>query len=168
VRRQDFHLPVDQQELQSGATLSIEVFFSFPELEGLDEDATADAVPEFFLQMAASAPGAPLKARMRLQATWTDDGTPEGSIEEDLRWITTLNDDFEWDHCNRVQAVERGSIQFIYVPAARDAAGQVTALLKAACGRPPNGPIGFRMKPWQALRRFQRQFERGGACALCE
>ena len=105
VRRQDFHLPADQQELQSGATLSIEVFFSFPELEGLDEDATADAVPEFFLQMAASAPGAPLKARMRLQATWTDDGTPEGSIEEDLRWITTLNDDFEWDDCNRVQAV---------------------------------------------------------------
>jgi len=85
VRRQDFHLPADQQELQSGATLFIEVIFSFPELEGLDEDAAADAVPEFFLQMAASAPGVPLKARMRLQARWTDDATPEGSIEEDLR-----------------------------------------------------------------------------------
>ena len=68
VRRQDFHLPADQQELQSGATLSIEVFFSFPEIEGLDEDAAEDAVPEFFNQMAASGPGAPLKARMRLQA----------------------------------------------------------------------------------------------------
>jgi len=160
VRRQDFHLPVDQQELQSGATLSIEVFFSFPELEGLDEDATADAVPEFFLQMAASAPGAPLKARMRLQATWTDDGTPEGSIEEDLRWIPTLNDDFEWDHCNRVQAVERGSIQFIYVPAARDAAGQVTALLKGRLWQAAKWSDRFQDETVASAQAIQRQFER--------
>ena len=83
VRRQDFHLPVDQEELRSEATLSIEVVFSFPELEGLDEEAAEDAVPEFFGQMAASAPGAPLKARMRLEATWTDDGTPAGKEVED-------------------------------------------------------------------------------------
>lgn len=160
VRRQDFHLPADQQELQSGATLSIEVFFSFPELEGLDEDATADVVPEFFLQMAASAPGAPLKARMRLQATWTDDGTPEGSIEEDLRWITTLNDDFEWDDCNRVQAVERGSIQFIYVPAARDAAGQVTALLKGRLWQAAKWSDRFQDETVASAQAIQRQFER--------
>lgn len=130
VRRGDFHLPTDHQELRSGARLSIEVIFSFPELEGLDEEAAEDAVPEFFLQMAASAPSTPLKARMRLQATWTVDGTPDGSIDEDLRWITTLDDDFEWDDCKRVQSMERGSVQLIYVPATRDAAGQVTALLK--------------------------------------
>lgn len=160
VRRQDFHLSVDQQELQSGATLSIEVFFSFPELEGLDEDATADAVPEFFLQMTASAPGAPLKARMRLQATWTDDGTPEGNIEEDLRWITTLNDDFEWDDCNRVQAVERGSIQFIYVPAARDAAGQVTALLKGRLWQAAKWSDRFQDETVASAQAIQRHFER--------
>lgn len=96
VRRQDFHLPVDQQELLPGATLSIEVVFSFPELGEADQAVLQDAVPEFFQQMAASAPGAPLKARMRLQATWTDDGTPDGSIDEDLRWITTLDEDFDW------------------------------------------------------------------------
>jgi putative ATP-dependent endonuclease of the OLD family len=73
VRRRDFHLPPNQQELQSGASLSIEAVFSFPELEGLDEEEIEDAVPEFFLQMRASAPGAPLKARMKLQAVWTDD-----------------------------------------------------------------------------------------------
>jgi hypothetical protein len=39
VRRQDFHLAADQQELESDANLSIETIFSFPELEGLDEDA---------------------------------------------------------------------------------------------------------------------------------
>jgi len=55
VRRQDFHLPADQQELQSGTTLSIEVFFSFPELTGVDEDNAADAVP----------PDGGLRARLR-------------------------------------------------------------------------------------------------------
>lgn len=160
VRRQDFHLPANKQELQSGATLSIEVFFSFPELEDLDEDTAADAVPEFFLQMAASAPGAPLKARMRLQATWTDDGTPEGSIEEDLRWITTLNNDFEWDDCNRVQAVERGSIQFIYVPAARDAVGQVTALLKGRLWQAAKWSDRFQDKTAIRVQAIQRQFLR--------
>jgi predicted ATP-dependent endonuclease of OLD family len=85
VQRQDFHLPADQKQLQAGATLSIEVLFSFTELEGHDKDVSDNAVPEFFLQMVASAPGAPLQARMRLQATWIDDGTPDGSIDEELR-----------------------------------------------------------------------------------
>ena len=160
VRRQDFHLPADQQELQSGATLSIEAIFSFPELEGLDEDDAEDAVPEFFLQMAASAPGAPLKARMRLQARWNDDGTPDGSIDEDLRWITTLDDDFKWDECKRVQAVERGSIQLIYVPAARDAAAQVTALLKGRLWQAARWSDGFRDSTAASAQDIQQRFER--------
>lgn len=162
VRRQDFHLSANQQELQSGATLSIEVLLSFPELEGLDDDVAEDAVPEFFLQMAASAPGAPLKARMRLQATWTGDGTPEGCIEEDLRWITTLNDDFEWDDCNRVQAVERGSIQLIYVPAARDAIGQVTALLKGRLWQAAKWSDRFKDETATSAQAIQQHFEREG------
>jgi len=160
VRRQDFHVPADQQELQSGATLSIEVVFSFPELEGLDEGEAEDAVPEFFLQMAASAPGAPLKSRMRLQARWTDDGTPDGSIDEDLRWITTLNDEFGWEECKRVQAVERGSIQLIYVPAARDAAAQMTALLKGRLWQAARWSDEFRDATAASALGIQQQFER--------
>src|SRR5690554_5406849 len=159
VRRQDFHLPADQQELQSGTVLSIEVLFSFPELEGLDKDAAEDAVPEFFLQMAASAPGASLKARMRLQATWTDDGTMEGSVEEDLRWITTLDNDFEWDDCNRVQAVERGSIQFVYVPAARDAAAQVTSLVKGRLWQAAKWSDRFQDDSMKSAEAIQQQFQ---------
>jgi putative ATP-dependent endonuclease of OLD family len=160
VRRRDFHLPADQQELQSGATLSIEVVFCFPELEGSDEEAAEDAVPEFFLQMAASAPGSPLKARMRLQATWSDDGTLDGSIDEDLRWITTLGDDFEWDDCKRVQSAERGSVQLIYVPATRDAAGQVTALLKGRLWQAAKWSDQFRNSSTTSAQEIQGQFER--------
>ena len=162
VRRRDFHLPADQPELKPGATIAIEVLLGFPELEGVNEDEAEAAVPEFFLQMAASAPSAPLKARMRLQATWTDDGTPDGNIDEDLRWITTLNDDFEWADCNRVQAVERGSVQLIYVPAVRDAAGQVTALLKSRLWQAAKWSNRFRTRSAASARRIQRQFEREG------
>ncbi len=129
MQRRDFHIPVDRQELQSGDSLFVEAVLAFPELTGRD-DSPLDAIPEFFNQMAASAAGEPLKARLRLQATWMDDGTPEGAIEEDIRWIRVLDDNFEWDDCSRVQAVERSSIQFIYLPANRDATTQVTALLK--------------------------------------
>lgn len=138
VQRRDFHIPLGRQELQSGDSLFVEAVLAFPELE--EQDATPlDAVPEFFNQMAASGEGGPLKARIRLQATWTDDGTPEGAIEEDIRWIRALDDNFEWDDCSRIQAVERSSIQFIYLPANRDATTQVTALLKGGYGRLPNG-----------------------------
>ena len=160
VRRQDFHLPVEQKELLSGTTLSLEVILSFPELVGLDQQAAEDAVPEFFMQMAASAPGAPLKARVRLQATWSDDGTPDGSIDEDLRWITTLQDDFNWDDCKRVQAVERGAVQLIYVPATRDAAGQVTALLKGRLWRAAKWSKQFRDDSTESVQEIQRHFER--------
>lgn len=162
VRRRDFHLTPDSQELQSGATLSVEVVFGFPELDGLARDEAEDAVPEFFSQMAASAPGGPLKARMRLQATWIDDGTPDGSIDEDLRWINTLDEDFEWDECKRVQAVERSSIQLIYVPAARDAAAQVTALLKGRLWQAARWSDEFRDSSAASAQGIQQQFEREG------
>jgi len=68
VPRRDFHLSRDQTELDSGATLSIDVVLAFPELEAEDANETS-AIPDFFLHMSASAPDAPLKARMRLQAT---------------------------------------------------------------------------------------------------
>src|SRR5215470_16707201 len=60
VKRRDFHIAPNKQDLESGASLSIDAAFVFPELEDMDEDERADAVPEFFQQMAASAPDAPL------------------------------------------------------------------------------------------------------------
>ena len=128
VRLRDFHLLPEQHELSDESTLYLECILGFPELAG--SGAGGGAVPDFFEHMAASAPGAPLKARLRLQATWTDDSTPEGSIQEDIRWITTLGEEFEWDSCHRVSAIDRAAIQLIYVPAARNASERVTELLK--------------------------------------
>ncbi len=131
VRQSDFHLPSAQQEIQSGANLSIDAVLSFPELQGMNGDDVGAAVPEFFLQMASSEPGAPLKVRIMLKTTWTDDGTLSGSVDEDIRWVRALDDNYDWDDdCQKVTAVERGTIQLVYVPAMRNVQEQVTSLLK--------------------------------------
>jgi putative ATP-dependent endonuclease of OLD family len=127
VRRRDFHLSPEQTTLTSGSSLSIEVVFSFPELQNSDDSTETDAVPEFFLQMASSGQGMPLIAKLKLRATWIDDGTPDGVIEEDIRWIKTLAEAYVWEDCPKVQSVDRGSIQLIYLPATRDAPAQVTS-----------------------------------------
>lgn len=158
VQRRDFHVPVDRQELRSGDSLFVEAVLSFPEL-AVEEDSSLDAIPEFFNQMAASDEGEPLKARIRLKATWTDDGTPEGSIEEDLRWIRSLSDDFDWEECSRVQAVERSAIQFIYLPANRDATTQVTALLKGRLWQAAKWSPAFREASSYSAGEIQNRFE---------
>lgn len=150
VRLRDFHLLPEQHELSDESTLYLECILGFPELAG--GRAGGDAVPDFFEHMAASAPGAPLKARLRLQATWTDDSTPEGSIQEDIRWITTLGEEFEWDSCHRVSAIDRAAIQLIYVPAARSASERVTELLKG--------------RLWQAARWSDRLKKTAGRGAM--
>lgn len=160
VTRRDFHVPGDQREIESGTSLFIEVVLAFPELGGAAGDAATDAVPEFFRQMSASAPGSPLKARMRLRASWTDDGTPEGSVDEDMRWIQTLDDGFVWDDCKKVQPVERGAIQLVYVPATRNAADQVTALLKGRLWQAALWSEKFYGSSARAASLIQKRFER--------
>lgn len=128
ITKRDFHLDVFDDDIESGATLHIDCTFSFPDLD--DDGAADDAVPEVFNNMSIGGEGEPLQVRMRLLATWTDDGTPDGFVEEEFRWIDTLDDDFEWEDCAKVQAVERNFVQLVYVPASRNAYDQVTNLLK--------------------------------------
>jgi len=59
-------------------------------------------------------------------------------------------------------AVERGSVQLIYVPAARDAAAQVTALLKSRLWQAAKWSNRFRTRSNASARRIQREFEREG------
>ncbi|MEN8129331.1 MAG: ATP-binding protein, partial [Pseudomonadota bacterium] len=156
VRQNDFHLLPDQQELQSGATLSVDVVFSFPEIA----DGESDAVPEFFLQMAASDPGAPLKVRILLKAIWTDDGTPGGSVDEDIRWVRTLDDNYNWDDdCQKVMAVERGTIQLVYVPATRNVQEQVTSLLKGRLWQAARWSEEFRQTATDTATQIQDAFQ---------
>lgn len=149
VRRQDFHIPADEEEAPSERTLSIDAVFAFPEIdeepeadedEGDDEDDddltdASDGVPTFFKQMAADDEGV-LKFRLRLDAKWVDDGTEDGIIEERLRSVQTLDDEYDEDaDCQSVNAFDRSRLQIVYIPARRDGSSQITSFLRGRLWR---------------------------------
>lgn len=125
VRRRDFHVPANEKVVPPQRELSLEAILAFPEL---DNGAETTAVPEFFQQMAADDKGK-LKVRLRLEATWVDDGTVEGAIEETYFAVRSL-DDYTPADCMALKGVDRSRIQLLYIPATRDGASQVSALLK--------------------------------------
>ena len=139
LRRQDFHIPANEDAAPGQRTFFLEATLAFPELQsGRD----AAAVPEFFQQMAADEAGH-LKCRLRMHAVWTDDGSLEGLIEQKY-WAVRAFGDFTEADCIDLKATDRARIQLIYVPASRDAASQVTAFLRGRLWRAINWSQGVR------------------------
>ncbi len=131
VRRQDFHVSATESVAPIQRELVIEAILAFPELD--DDDGNHTAVPEFFHQMAAD-DGGRLKCRLRMQATWTDDGSLEGTIEQKL-WAVRALGAFEVKDCVELKPLDRARIQMLYVPASRDGVSQVTAFLRGRLWR---------------------------------
>jgi putative ATP-dependent endonuclease of the OLD family len=134
IQKADFHITADDDGLEDGAQITLEAVFAFPELED-DAGDELGAVAEFWRQMAATEDGDALKVRVQLRATWVDDGTPDGAVEEDMRWITRLDDEYDWDSCPKVSAADRGAVQVIYIAASRNVSDQVKALLRGRLWR---------------------------------
>ena len=134
----DFHLrPGEQLGDRSPRSLCIECRLRFPELE-TDNQGQTGAVPETFNQMIVAEPEGTPYCRIRLEATWTADGTAGGDIEQSVSWILTDSDDPEViDNGNRrkVQPGDRGRIRVIYVPAARDPSLQIRSTTDTEFGR---------------------------------
>jgi hypothetical protein len=138
--RQDFHVPAAEADPPLERTLTLEAVLAFPELDAGGADA--GAIPEFFQQMAADDTGR-LKCRLRLQATWTDDGSLEGALELKY-WAVRIFGPFAEADCIELKALDRARIQMIYVPASRDGASQVTAFLRGRLWRAINWSQGVR------------------------
>jgi len=134
LRRQDFHVPAAEQLAPVQRTFVLEAVLAFPELDAGGMDARA--IPEFFQQMAADEAGR-LKCRLRLEATWTDDGSLDGTIEQKYSAVRAFGPFVEAD-CTELKAIDRARIQMIYVPASRDGASQVTAFLRGRLWRAIN------------------------------
>ncbi|WP_426046176.1 ATP-dependent nuclease [Brevundimonas sp. TWP3-1-2b1] len=99
--------------------VEIEVTLAFPELESPD---AGDAVAEIFKAMSAAGPGEPLKARIRLEATWTY-GSDDDDISSRIFWITTLDDvPFGDKDISKLpfSAADRRRFEMRYLPATRD------------------------------------------------
>lgn len=125
----DFHLALGENLTdKSPRTLTIECHLRFPELEG-GENTTVAGVPETFNQMIVNEPDGTPYCRIRLEATWTDDGTVSGDIEQRLWWITTSSDDSSTIEQNRigVKATDRSKIRVVYLGAVRNPTEQIQA-----------------------------------------
>lgn len=136
IRPADFHLrPGERLSAVGERHLSIEVKLRFPELTG---DATVSAaIPETFNQMIVSEPDGNIYCRIRLEATWTEDGTASGDVVQKLLWILTPSDDPETIQNNHrsVKPSERARLRVVYVPATRDPAVQIRATSATVFGR---------------------------------
>lgn len=138
LRRRDFHVPNAETAAPVQRSLVLEAILAFPELDAGGPEA--EAIPEFFQQMAADDAGR-LKCRLRLEASWTDDGSLEGTIEEKYWAVRTFGAFAEAD-CVELKPLDRARIQMIYVPASRDGASQVTAFLRGRLWRAINWSPG--------------------------
>lgn len=129
IRVDDFHVPVTEAPgtEPDSRELTIDTVLAFPELDADDRDVTA--VPEFFRRMATDTHGH-MKCRVVLEATWTDDGTIDGSIETRFFCVMSLNDSYGNDDIRTLPPAERSRIHFVYVPASRDGSKQVSAFLR--------------------------------------
>ena len=134
LRRQDFHVPSTELVAPPQRSFVLEAIIAFPELDA--DGADGAAIPEFFHQMAAEEAGK-LKCRLRLEATWTDDGSLDGAIEQKY-WAVRTFGAFTDTDCTELKATDRARIQMIYVPATRDGASQVTAFLRGRLWRAIN------------------------------
>ena len=147
VRRQDFHVPQDEDSPPNERTLSVEVVLGFPELRdsegGTADDKDASAVPEFFHQMAVDSDGN-LKCRLRFDAVWMDDGSIDGAVESRFRAIRTLAEDFDETECSNVTSADRTRIQMVYVPSVRDGESQVASFLRGRLWRAISWTDAFR------------------------
>lgn len=133
IRRQDFHVPVAEGDTPGQRNLVVEVILGFPELQ-VGDTVFGPAVPEFFQQMAADENGM-LKCRLRLEASWSDDGSLDGAIDTKLMAVRTMDETFEETDCSDMKAIDRARIQMVYVPAVRDPNSQVAAFLRGRLWR---------------------------------
>lgn len=160
LRRQDFHVPATEAEPVQQRNLVIEAIIAFPELD--QDDGEVAAVPEFFHQMAADEAGK-LKCRLRLQATWIEDGSLDGAIDQKFWAIRTFGEFTDTD-CIELKAVDRARIQLLYVPATRDGASQVTTFLRGRLWRAVNWSQQVRDVHAEASGTLNRAF--GGEAAV--
>ncbi|MCM8529116.1 MAG: AAA family ATPase [Lentisphaeraceae bacterium] len=121
----DFYVPrggkIDDVEKRK---LFIEVKLTFPELEEGDS-CDEDSVAECFMQMSVEDPQGKPFCRIRLEAIWEKGNTPDGSIEQEVFWVTSNAEDFSEEDKKRLSAHQRSRIHVHYIPAAREPQKQI-------------------------------------------
>jgi putative ATP-dependent endonuclease of OLD family len=124
IRPEDFYVRPDEKiEDVSQRKLWVEARLEFPELLNGESPEVAP-----FLRNTVIRSDEPPFIRARLQADWYRDGTIDGSIEEQIEWIRSGEENVEEiddDQITRMKPYERSQIRVEYIPAQRDVASQI-------------------------------------------
>lgn len=130
LKRSDFHVPVGKkpEEIDEN-TLYIEAIISFPELV-TDNQIAEKTVPDLFKRMIVDNVGGDPYVRIRLDACWKKNNTPDGDIDVNISFITVSREDDDGtseENRSKPKNVSdiRSNIQMIYVPAVREPSHQL-------------------------------------------
>ena len=116
IRKSDFHLPKGLRPGENTRNLFIETIFEFDELAGT---VYGPAIPTFFEHFTVSQDGAKPFLRIRLESSWEDDGTVEGSIDTQIYYISSDEDTIRDEDKHRAPRKDLDKIRVLYVPASR-------------------------------------------------
>jgi putative ATP-dependent endonuclease of OLD family len=107
-----------------------------------------------------------LKCRLRLEATWTNDGSVEGAVDITYRAIRTFEPEFKDEDCSDLNAIDRARVQMIYIPATRDGASEVSNFLRSRLWRAITWSSGVREELKKAGTALNEAFGEENAVAL--
>ena len=127
VRREDFHVPLNETSSPNERKLTIEADFLLP--EAAPGAPKSNAIPPCFNHMRLD-DGGTLKVRFRLEGTMGG----EGDIEETLYYVLGKEQNGE-DKLKRVPRAERNNIAVYYLPAKREPIDQIRSGTAALLGR---------------------------------
>lgn len=153
IAYEDFYLAPGTSE--TGLThldLWLKVKIEFPNLAAGEGQA---GIPECFRHMAIDGLEGKLFCRIRLEASWSQNGTSGGEVEQNLYWIVSAEADPPENAKKRVAANDRANIGLIYVPASRDPAAQLRQVSGACCNPCSKLSSGQTERAVRRLRRRQ-------------
>lgn len=116
IRKSDFHLPKGFRPGENTRNLFIETIFEFDELDGT---SYGPAIPLFFEHFTVSQDYKKPFLRIRLESSWEDDGTVEGSVDTQIYYISSDEDIIRDENKYRAPRKDLDKIRVLYVPASR-------------------------------------------------
>ena len=116
IKKSDFHLTKGSRPGENTRNLFIETIFEFDELDGT---LYSPAIPSFFEHFTVSQDGAKPFLRIRLESSWEDDGTVEGSVDTQFYYISSDEDTIRDEDKHRAPRKDLDKIRVLYVPASR-------------------------------------------------
>lgn len=117
IRKSDFHLRKGMKPGQNSKSLFIETIFEFDELQG---QSYSPAIPTFFEHFTVSEGYDNPFLRIRLESSWEDDGTVEGSIDTQIYFISSGEENFSEKDKHHAPRRDLDKIRLLYVPASRN------------------------------------------------